>query len=47
MKRMRPELLEKMGEAMFDYVGECNKRRPTGEGFDYYKQSINSFKYHI
>ena len=31
MKKTRPELLEKMGEAMFEYVGECNKRNPTGE----------------
>ena len=35
MKKTRPELLEKMGEAMFEYVGECNKRNPTGEeGFN-------------
>ena len=31
MKRARPELLERMGDALFDYVGACNKRNPTGE----------------
>ena len=35
MKKARPELLERMGDALFDYVGECNKRNPTGEaGFN-------------
>ena len=35
MKKARPDLYERMGQALFDYVGECNKRNPTGEaGFN-------------
>ena len=31
MKKVHPDLPEKSGDAMFEYVGECNKRNPTGE----------------
>ena len=31
IKKTRSELLEIVGHAMFDYIGECNKLKPTGE----------------
>ena len=31
IKKTRSDLLEIVGDAMFEYIGECNKLKPTGE----------------